>query len=55
MGLSSSAKRQGRARYLSKEQMEKPVAEGADQWLTGKSIQVEVTEVEGGRTGDERK
>jgi hypothetical protein len=46
MGVDTAAKREVRRGYLPKEQLEGGIAKGADQWLTGKAIQLEPNEVD---------
>jgi hypothetical protein len=46
MGVDTAAKREVRRGYLPKEQLEGGVVKGADQWLTGKAIQLEPKEVD---------
>ena len=48
MGVSTQAKREKRAEYLTQENMARPPASGADQWTEGKLGQWEWLE-QGGR------
>jgi hypothetical protein len=46
LGVDSAANREVRKGYLPKEQLEGDVVKGADQWLTGKSLRLQPTEVD---------
>lgn len=46
MGVDTAAKREVRKGYLPKEQLEGKATEGADQWMTGKAIQLVPEEVD---------